>query len=312
MFDLDSPLPPQAGPADAAAPPADVASGETDAAMPPPSLCTERRASPGIVESLLLSFLFYVLVTAAGVLFFVFRLRLEWFSSFLLQLVIAWPLILWVGLRRSRVSFREAMPLARFPVRSIPALLVASYGATILLIHAASSVEVPRMLRQTLAQGVAPQYWMPCFLAAVVVAPVAEELFFRGLVLRAFVARYSSFHAVWMSALLFALFHLNLWQGILALPLGFVYAWLALRTGSVLPGIISHAVVNFSTNFLMVPLMHVLGYDAAAREALGGRYPGEMVILGAALAIVGGLMAWRQLAVPPSKETSAVPDGCLS
>jgi hypothetical protein len=98
----------------------------------------------------------------------------------------------------------------------------------------------------------------------VVVAPVAEELFFRGLLLRGYLARYSVTTAVWVSALLFALFHLNPWQAIVALPLGVAYAWLVLHTGSVLPSMLSHAMVNFSTNFLLQPLAFVLGYSAAS------------------------------------------------
>jgi hypothetical protein len=122
---------------------------------------------------------------------------------------------------------------------------------------------------------------------------VAEELFFRGLLLRGYAARYGVTTAVWASAVVFAVFHLNPWQGVVALPLGVAYAWLALHTGSVLPSMLSHAMVNFSTNFLLQPLATLLGYTAAELEA-AQHFPPEMLGIGAVLAIAGCVVV-RQL-----------------
>jgi membrane protease YdiL (CAAX protease family) len=66
------------------------------------------------------------------------------------------------------------------------------------------------------------------FLSAVLVAPAAEELFFRGILFSAFLARYSVGKAIWFSTTIFALLHLNPWQGIIALPTGIFFAWLVL------------------------------------------------------------------------------------
>ena len=152
----------------------------------------------------------------------------------------------------------------------MPALLVASYGATILLLEMAGWIPMPESFRQGMVQQMAQANWLLFLLPVVVVAPVAEELFFRGLLLRGYLARYSVTTAVWASAVLFAVFHLNPWQGIIALPLGLAYAWLVLHTGSVLPSMLSHAMVNFSTNFLLQPLAAVRGLlhgTTAGREA---------------------------------------------
>jgi hypothetical protein len=92
----------------------------------------------------------------------------------------------------------------------------------------------------------------------------------------------------------FALFHLNPWQMVVALPLGLGFAWLVVRTGSLLPGIQSHMMANFSTNFLLTPLALALGYDAEAWEALD-RFPPSMLAVGGAMAIIGGAILWRQL-----------------
>jgi len=68
---------------------------------------------------------------------------------------------------------------------------------------------------------------------------------------------------------------------------------LFLRTGSLLPGMLGHATVNFSTNYLLSPLTLALGYDDDATKALE-----SILTLGSAMAIIGGLILWRQLAGP--------------
>ena len=93
------------------------------------------------------------------------------------------------------------------------------------------------------------------------VAPLWEELFFRGLVFKSFLERYSVRKAVVASSLLFALFHLNPWQAIVAFPIGVLNAWLVLRTGSLVPGMLAHFATNTTSTFLIFPLGALFGYD---------------------------------------------------
>lgn len=66
------------------------------------------------------------------------------------------------------------------------------------------------------------------FLYVSIVGPIVEELLFRGLVLRVFEPRGKLF-AMIASALLFAVFHGNLVQGIFAFSIGLVFAYVALE-----------------------------------------------------------------------------------
>lgn len=215
--------------------------------------------------------------------------------SYLIQLVVAWPLALGVGLRWSRLSFREAFPLTRFPVHTVLALFTVSFGTAILIMCAGFLISKSKTIENCLMQHSALSSRLNVFFPVVLVAPLAEELFFRGLVLRSHLAGYSLTAAVWISAVLFALAHLNLWQAAAALPLGLGYAWLSLRTGSLLPGILSHMTVNFTYNFLMTPLALALGYDEPALRALN-HMPPSILKVGIATAGLGGYLLWRQLA----------------
>ncbi len=208
--------------------------------------------------------------------------------------LIAWLVTIRLGLRWSGVSLSTACPLRAFPLRIVPALLVASFGATILLLELASWIPMPESIRRDLTQQIARSNWLLFLLPVVVVAPIAEEVFFRGLLLRGYLARYSVTTAMLGTAVLFAIFHLNPWQAIVAFPLGVAYAWLVLITGSLLPGIMSHAMVNFSTTFLLQPLAAFLGYSAEQLQE-AKHFPPLMLGIGAVLTVAGCYVVSQQL-----------------
>lgn len=87
--------------------------------------------------------------------------------------------------------------------------------------------------------------WLGAFMKVAVVAPIVEELIFRGLILQGFRKNYNGFTAVVMSALLFALFHLNPWQFPATFVLGLLLGWIVLRTNSIILAILGHSINNF-------------------------------------------------------------------
>lgn len=87
--------------------------------------------------------------------------------------------------------------------------------------------------------------WWGAFMKVAVVAPIVEELIFRGLILQGFRRNYNAFTSVVMSALLFALFHLNPWQFPATFILGLLLGWIMLRTNNILLAILGHSINNF-------------------------------------------------------------------
>jgi membrane protease YdiL (CAAX protease family) len=85
------------------------------------------------------------------------------------------------------------------------------------------------------------------FVFLVIGAPVVEELFFRGLLLRSLHRRYGAPAAVIGSALVFGLAHYELLQLPALILFGVVLAVLAERTGRLGPGIAAHAAFNAAT-----------------------------------------------------------------
>ena len=90
---------------------------------------------------------------------------------------------------------------------------------------------------------------MMCTTLAVVPA-VCDELFFRGLLLQSLRRSHSAWVAVLISGLAFGLFHFLVESSVAPLrflvtaAMGMILGWVCLRTGSVVPAILLHAVNN--------------------------------------------------------------------
>jgi membrane protease YdiL (CAAX protease family) len=93
------------------------------------------------------------------------------------------------------------------------------------------------------------------FVLLCVIAPLTEECLVRGLFLRGFRMRYGAIRAVLYSALLFSALHLNLAQLAPTLMMGSMFAWWRLRTNSLLPGMLGHA-LNNAVPVTIVMLLH--------------------------------------------------------
>ncbi len=85
------------------------------------------------------------------------------------------------------------------------------------------------------------------FLMVVVGAPIAEELFFRGLVLRAFENRFGTRWAVVGSSVVFAATHFQALQFAALGVAGAVFALLVVATGRLGPAILAHMAFNAVT-----------------------------------------------------------------
>lgn len=84
------------------------------------------------------------------------------------------------------------------------------------------------------------------FLYSFAIAPITEEILFRGMMLRVFSKANQRF-AVFATAIFFGLVHGNLQQFILATLLGIFLAHITLKHGSIIPAVIVHMFVNLSS-----------------------------------------------------------------
>ncbi|MCU0521559.1 MAG: CPBP family intramembrane metalloprotease [Anaerolineae bacterium] len=143
-------------------------------------------------------------------------------------------------------------------------------------------------------------------LTAVVVAPVCEELMFRGYVQRAYEA-----HRPWVGVVVggitFAAYHLR-FHGFLGLvPIALALGLIAWRTGSLVPGMIVHAGFNAIATVLLIATSF-LSMQAVAAVAAG------LVCIGVFLlpfSLAAIWLLWRTTEPDPLRAVAAASRGAL-
>ena len=89
------------------------------------------------------------------------------------------------------------------------------------------------------------------FLAAVVVAPIVEEIFFRGFLFQGFRKRYGWIPALLLSSAIFAAAHLDPASLLPTFILGVILTYMYHHSNSLWPGIILHFLINGTSTLLV-------------------------------------------------------------
>jgi sodium transport system permease protein len=137
-----------------------------------------------------------------------------------------------------------------------------------------------------------PVAMLQYMLVFVVLPAVCEELAFRGLILSGLRRRFQPWMAIVLSSFLFALYHFNVFQFLPAFVLGMVLGLLAVRSGSVLPGMLFHLLHNGM--LIGFVLLEAQGWSGEALPA-GGIY--RLVFV--SLCALAALMVVARLAKKP-------------
>ena len=103
------------------------------------------------------------------------------------------------------------------------------------------------------AEQISSAPWLSVVLLMALLPAVCEELAFRGFIFGGLVRQNRKLRAVIITAVMFGISHGVLQQSIAATIMGLMLGWVALRTGSVLPGILIH----FTNNALSVSLERI-------------------------------------------------------
>lgn len=123
----------------------------------------------------------------------------------------------------------------------------AVFGAlgTLALSVAVSQIgPAPEGMKQVMELAQDPRKLVPSLVAFALLAPLVEELVFRGLLYGWVESRWGSMVALVVSSLAFAGAHYEPAHIVLVLPLGFLFGWLRRRTNSLVPSLVSHIVNN--------------------------------------------------------------------
>jgi membrane protease YdiL (CAAX protease family) len=169
----------------------------------------------------------------------------------LLRWLLSYKQVSFVGLLHpAGHSVQATLMLLSVPVLLLVPGLLVSVGFVVGRIEAAfpMSPEEQAMFAEISTGG------LITLIFACVAAPLIEEVLFRGIILRSFLQQYSRWSAIVGSALLFGLFHLNIYQFATGTILGVVMGWLYERSRSLWPCILLHSAYNAATIYLPADL----------------------------------------------------------
>lgn len=209
----------------------------------------------------------------------------------------AFALVLFGAVRlHARVDepLRETLGLRAVPFHT--ALLALFAGAALQLplaelsnlVHVFAPMPADLMQQQQrLLDASSPLVALTAFVSFVVVAPVTEELLFRGIILRGARVSSGTLPALGLSSALFALSHLGAVSAIVyALVAGLVLGAVALRTGSTLVAIALHAGVNAVPVLLPARLVRIAGFNTLAPHVSPALVIGSALVAAGALALL--------------------------
>ena len=254
---------------------------------------------PRISQAIVLLLLFVLLVVAFGVVLGVLGSIVgyplhEQPEALAAANLAAAACVLRRGLRKAKAPLAQVFPFTPFRLSLLLPMSLTIVGVCVLLSDMDNLLRtilpMPAWCRELFSDlvGGETSLWGSVVLL-VIVAPLTEELLFRGLMLRGFLSHYTTRKAVLASAILFAAIHLNPWQLPAAMVLGLLFAWWFLRTRSLLPCLFGHALAN------ALPLVFATVLPVEIR-GLTGMFSGEVEFqplwLDALAALLVGVGLW--------------------
>lgn len=109
------------------------------------------------------------------------------------------------------------------------------------------------------------------FVAVAIFAPVLEEIFCRGIILRGLLTKMDPFKAIFWSALIFGVMHMNPWQALPAFLLGLLMGWIYYKTHSLWIVILIHF-INNGFSYLVTVLFPELPPETGFYDLIPGMW----------------------------------------
>lgn len=209
-------------------------------------------------------------------------------------------------LHSSRMSYRELFHPSQSSVAATLAVLAPPILMLVPLI-VLLDVAAMSLLVQLLPMSDGEARWLSygmtgsigSWVLVCLIAPMIEEMFFRGILLRGMLKRYAKVDALVYSAFVFGFAHLNVYQFVIAFSIGLFAAVLYCRTQSLWPGIVLHAGLNTS---VMLWATHA---DAMDLDPVTGLPPTWLCVAALASGLLGAWMLRRVLWPAPRREVLA-------
>lgn len=152
--------------------------------------------------------------------------------------------------------------------------------------------DMPQWIQDVMDQMLKDSPLWCTLLSVSVLAPLFEEWLCRGLILRGLLKKSSPAVAISVSAIFFAVLHMNPWQAIPAFCLGVLFGYVYYRTGSLKLTMLMHCVNNtMAVIFSKIPAFEEAEtfMDVMSPWAYAGVYVALMLVLASSIIIIKGI-----------------------
>lgn len=163
--------------------------------------------------------------------------------------IIMIPGLLFAVCSKGRLRDTAAIHKIRISTVFLAVLYIVLLGPLVMLCNAVTMLFVDNTATEILSVVSEISYGGMFFFVGLL-APVCEEIVFRGILYTGFRKNGTPMQAILWTAVLFGLFHMNLNQMVYAAVLGFAFGLLREATGNIWAGIIGHISINSYSVFL--------------------------------------------------------------
>lgn len=192
--------------------------------------------------------------------------------------------VIWFAWRYRKSDEDNRLYFKPVSLVQFPLLILFTLAFAVFLDPLTNLIPMPEIMERMLAMLAKKDIWT--FVMVGITGPILEETLFRGIILDGFLKRYKPGKAIFWSAFLFGLFHLNPWQFIPGFTIGLILGYIYYRTRSLIPVILVH-VVNNSFSYL---IMYIYGEDVKSFVDLFQDKSDYYSFLGISTAIAAGTL----------------------
>ena len=132
---------------------------------------------------------------------------------------------------------------------AVPLVIIVEAAFVFILSSLPLGSEAPDWFISSFSEMYGPSLLLSLFTTSIL-APLLEELLFRGILMNGLLRQMAPVWAVIWTSVIFALAHLNPWQGLPAFLMGGLFGWVYYRTGSYWTVVVMHAINNAVTMIL--------------------------------------------------------------
>ncbi len=167
--------------------------------------------------------------------------------------ILSYLIVFTIIQKKSQIYIRPLVNTTQLNTEVILSFLITLFGCMIIFSEIENVLNfilpMPEFLVTLFDNLMSQKNIIYSFIYISIIAPLFEEILFRGFIFKGFLRNFSPTKSILASSFLFGFVHLNPWQFTTAFLIGIFFAWIMLKTNSLLLPLLGHFLNNFIITF---------------------------------------------------------------